>query len=90
MSLMIHLSPETEKRLLARATAQGQNPTEYVQQLIEKDVKTPSLGEILAPVRQEFRESGMTEEELETLIEECRGEVWQEFSSHRETSGAPE
>ncbi|HEV3386723.1 MAG TPA: hypothetical protein VG097_18045 [Gemmata sp.] len=37
-----------------------------------------TLDEILAPFRQSFAESGMTEEELDVLIEEARKEVWEE------------
>lgn len=37
-----------------------------------------SLGEILAPVREDFHRSGMTEDELAPLIEEARDEVWRE------------
>lgn len=36
------------------------------------------LDEVLAPVHQQFDESGMTEEELDALIEEAREEVWRE------------
>ena len=39
---------------------------------------SPSLSQILAPIHEEFRQSGMTEAELSSLIEEARDEVWQE------------
>jgi len=34
----------------------------------------PSFAEILAPVHEDFRKSGMTESELETLLEEALSE----------------
>ena len=37
-----------------------------------------TFDEILAPFRVEFAEIGMTEAEFDALIEEARGEVWQE------------
>lgn len=37
-----------------------------------------TLDAILAPIRQGFRESGLTEEELEQLFQEAREEVWQQ------------
>ena len=37
-----------------------------------------SLSEILAPIHEDFRKSGMSDDELSSLIEEARGEVWQE------------
>ena len=42
---------------------------------------SPSLSEILAPIHEEFRQSGMTEEELETLLEG-------ELAEHRRERGA--
>ena len=41
----------------------------------------PSLGQILAPIHDEFRRSGMTQEELETLLEG-------ELAEHRRERGA--
>lgn len=38
----------------------------------------PSLEEILAPIRQDFAESGMSEDELEGLIEDARNAVYRE------------
>src|SRR5512135_2183673 len=38
---------------------------------------SPSLSQILAPIHEDFRQSGMTEDELSSLIEEARNEVWQ-------------
>ncbi len=38
---------------------------------------SPSLSQILAPIHEDFRRSGMTEDELSSLIEEARDEVWQ-------------
>jgi hypothetical protein len=37
-----------------------------------------TLDEILAPFREEFAKSGITEEELDVLIDEARKEVWEE------------
>ncbi|MEK6410881.1 MAG: hypothetical protein AABN34_28485 [Acidobacteriota bacterium] len=43
-----------------------------------KDAEPPSLDEILGPVREQFAASGMTEEDLDALIEEVREEIWME------------
>jgi predicted DNA-binding protein len=37
-----------------------------------------TLAEILAPIHEDFRKSGLTEAELDALLKECREEVWQE------------
>lgn len=37
-----------------------------------------SLRDLYAPVREQIAESGITEAELDALLEEAREEVWQE------------
>ncbi len=79
MTLTLHLPPETAAWLRARAAARGQDVAAYLQQLIEEDRRTePPLKEILAPLRKDVEESGVTDEELDALVEEIREEIWQE------------
>ena len=42
-----------------------------------------TLAEILAPIHEDFRKSGLTEAELDALLEECREEVWQEKQARK-------
>ena len=78
VTVKLSLTPEEERRLFACAMEKGQDVTNYVRTLIEEDLKRPpALSEILAPIHEEFRRSGMTEDELSSLIEEARDEVWQ-------------
>jgi hypothetical protein len=65
-------------RLRERAAKRGQDPTQYARLLVDKGLASPSLDEILAPIRQEFAESGMTEEERGNLIETAREAVYRE------------
>jgi len=52
--------------------------------LIEKDVeRAKTLDEILAPVRKNFAESGITEDELDELIESERQAMWEEKHGKR-------
>jgi hypothetical protein len=83
MTVTISLSPEMEKQLVARATVHGQDVAGYVCQLIARDIQdarpaSKSLDEVLAPIRRQFKDSGMTDEELDALVEETREEIWQE------------
>lgn len=79
MDIRISIPAEMQEKLQQRAVASGQNVEAYVERLIEKALSgPPSIDELLAPVRKEFAESGMTEDELDALIEEAREEVWQE------------
>ena len=52
----------------------------YALQAIEEKLRTgaPTVDALLAPLRQEFRESGMTDDELYDLLQQARDEVRRE------------
>jgi hypothetical protein len=78
MSIQVELKPEVEAMLQKRALDRGCDVAGYVERLIEKDVlASQSFDEILSPIRQGFQESGMSEDELETLFEEAREDAFQ-------------
>jgi hypothetical protein len=83
MTITIDLSVEQQRRLAAKAAQAGHELSAYVQQLIDRDLEAESLNAILAPVRRNFEQSSMTDEELTALVEEVREEIW------RETHGQP-
>lgn len=57
----------------------GKTVDEYVQQLIVEDLKKPRpIAEILAPFREEVEKSGITDDELDAMVEEIREEIYQE------------
>ena len=64
MTLKIKISGEAEARLKERAAAHGKDPTAYAAEIVEEAVAKPSLDEVLAPLRREFEESGMSDEQL--------------------------
>lgn len=80
MELTIIVPDEAKVALEQRAHAQGcRDITTYVERLITTDLlAAKSFDEILAPIRQTFHASGMTEDEAETLFAEARAEVRQE------------
>ncbi len=65
ITLTLRLSPDTERRLQARAARRGQDLVQYIHALIERDI---SQGETPAPVPSPagtaFKETGTPEEEL--------------------------
>ena len=98
MTLTITLAPETEKKLRERAAQAGQTAEGFVCQLVEREVlagngnqtSAPSarqagrtFDEIFAALRQEVAESGVTDQELDSLLEQAREEVWQERKGKR-------
>ncbi len=65
---------ETLQALDVKAQQSGKSVEEYARELIEEDVATPgpTFDEILAPIRQEVAESGITDDELDELFMQAR------------------
>ena len=92
------LAELTRKAMEQKAPTIG----DYVRVLIEKDVRTdkqpvsasgvsvapiPSLEEILAPVHRQVEASGISDEELDSLFETLRNEVYQEKQAAKRPAG---
>jgi flagellar biosynthesis/type III secretory pathway protein FliH len=85
------LPPETRKALDEKAQHSGKSAADYVRDLIEADLlASRSFDEILAPMRQGFKESGMSEEELDALFEEAREEGYQERQAKKKGANEKE
>ena len=83
MTVVLELKPEVEEALQKKANAKGFPLSAYVEELIRKDVdRGPTLDEILAPVRKQFDDSGMTEEELDDFMNEIREKAFRERQSN--------
>lgn len=79
MSLTITLKPETEAKLKNRATAKGYDIDGYIEKLVNEDSdKMRTLDEIFAPVRQQVKEQGISEDELDELITQARRDYYAE------------
>lgn len=78
MDVTINLPPAIAGKLLERAQSSGCATEDYITQLIVKDVSRKSLRDIFAPVREEIEASGISEEELDSLLKEAREEAFQE------------
>lgn len=84
MTLTIQVPKNIGAVLEEKARNQGKDVAEYVENLIEKDIdRRKTLDEILAPLRKDFAESGMTEDELDELIESERQAMWEEKNGRR-------
>ena len=60
------------KAVEKKAKSAGTTPAAYVRSLIERDLHAESLKEILDPVRADFRKSGVTEVQLESIVRRAR------------------
>lgn len=78
MTLSITLPPDVEAKLQERARKEGQSPDLYASKVLSEAITAPTIDELLAPVRNQVAESGMTDEELmalgHELIEKVRAE----------------
>ncbi|HXG10975.1 MAG TPA: hypothetical protein VNK04_14540 [Gemmataceae bacterium] len=80
MSVILHLRPETERRLAARAAQVGLTLEQYLEQLLEREgadgaVPAPTFEEMTGPFAQAVAATGMSEEELGAFFEEVVKEV---------------
>jgi hypothetical protein len=90
VTITLSLAPDTERKLHEQAAANGQTVEGFISGLLEEVVdddgtrsamlpqRSRPIDEVLAPVRREFEESGMTEEELTIFLTQLRDEVRQE------------
>ena len=78
MTLQIDLSPELEAKLRERAAAAGKDAATFALEAVREKLSEPqTFAEILAPVHEEFRERGLTEEAMTPIFEKLREEVWE-------------
>lgn len=77
MSITIDLPEAIEARLRAHASASGKNLETLVVEAIEAKLSLAQMTfrEILAPIHDDFRRSGMSDEELDELLQSERAEA---------------
>ena len=76
--MTIDLPVEVKAALQRKAKATGKDVRIFVQDMIKKQALRPSLDEILAPVRQEFEESGMSQDDLDSFMNSVREKACQD------------
>ena len=76
MTIRIPISPETEAKLREKAAAVGEDIVAYAAGVLERSAKQPvSLEEISGPIADEYRQSGMGEDELSDLLESAKHDM---------------
>jgi len=72
MTVEFELSPEFEVKLRERANAAAKDPATFAREAVEEKLRGPrSFAEILAPIHKEVEDSGMTDKELDSLIQQA-------------------
>ena len=78
------LRPAQLKQLDRKAKSEGKSAVEYVRALIERDLLADkSFDEILKPIREGFRKSGVTQDELDELVNEARQAAYRKSSQRK-------
>jgi hypothetical protein len=73
------LPPGTKKTLSEIGKRSGKSAEDYLRTLIETEILSQkSFSEILAPIRKDFRDSAMSEDDLDALVESERQAMWDE------------
>ena len=81
MELTISVSDRIGNILQKRAKENGRNVTDLVKDIVEDQALTPTLDELLAPVRQEVADKGITEDEIDEFMYSLRKKVKAEKGS---------
>lgn len=75
MTVTIDIPAELKAKIAERAAARGVSLEEYAQEVLERDAEMPALRELFAPVRDQIKAAGVTDDELAMQIEEAVAEV---------------
>ncbi len=84
MTITIDLPPDVEASVKTQATKEGVPLEDYVMSLVQEGTQRrdrinrlaeKSFDEILAPIRRNYEENGMSDEELDSLFTTARKEA---------------
>lgn len=69
------LRPSLLKAVQKKARHQGQTAAQYIRSLVERELLAEkTFDEILKPIRDDFRKSGVTEEQLDEIVNRARAQ----------------
>ena len=75
MTITIDLPKGIEAELKKKAKRKGQDVDSFVRSLVEKDLSLPSWEDLVKPIQAQTKKLGLTESEIEELIDEELAEV---------------
>jgi predicted transcriptional regulator len=83
LSVIVPLTSDLARTIDALAERRGLDRAQFIVSVLRErlDRSAASFEEITAPLAEDFRRSGMTEEDLDALVEQERQAMWDE--SHK-------
>ncbi len=75
MSVLVELDPDIEAALEQKAINKGLPLSNYVAEMLSREI---NLDKRLAPVRKQFADSGMTEDDLDEFMNGVRKRAFKE------------
>ena len=80
LSVLVQLPSDLARTIDTLAERRGQDRDQFIVSFLQQQlgVSAVSFEEIMAPIAEDFRRSGMTEEELDDLVEQERQAMWAE------------
>jgi hypothetical protein len=78
LSVLVMLPPDLARTIDTLAERRGQDRAQFIVSFLQErlDGSGTSFDELIAPIAESFRHSGMTEEDLDALIEQERQAIW--------------
>ena len=80
LSVLIKLPSDLARTIDTLAERRGQDRDQFIVGFLQRQLGVPSVSfeEMIAPIAEDFRHSGMTEEDLDDLVEQERQAMWAE------------
>jgi hypothetical protein len=78
MEITFTIPDEVARQLFSRASKEGKDVSTFMAKVAEREAKKPTLDELLAPVRKQFAESGLNDEDLTDIVREERRAIQKE------------
>jgi hypothetical protein len=83
LSVLVPLPSALARAIDTLAEQRGQDRAQFIVSFLQEQLDGParSFEELIAPIADDFRRSGMTEEDLDALVEQERQTMWNESHS---------
>jgi predicted transcriptional regulator len=83
LSVLVPLPSDLARTIDTLAERRGQDRVQFIVSFLRErlDRSTAAFEEIVSPIAEDFRRSGMTEEDLDALVEQERQAMWSEKHS---------